>query len=154
MGLEIEDERTGQMPSHTSPDKMHQNTAFDPLCPYHPYYWFYNPSLTVNKPYCLNQGRGRKSSQIAIQHIHPSPLSSISSKAWDSTYSLPDGRVITGTNSIQQLSKKRIHFYMDNNKFTKSISSFKANSTVWILQSFGEGCLQLRQKWFQGNLNL
>jgi len=44
------------MPSHTSPDKMYQNTAFDPLCPYHPYYWFYNPSLTLNKPYCLNQG--------------------------------------------------------------------------------------------------
>lgn len=43
---------------------------------------------------------------------------------------------------------------MDNNEFAKSIGSFEPNSTVRVLQSFGEGCLQLRQKWFQGNLNL
>lgn len=131
VGLETEEERrTGHMPGNTSPDKMYQSAALDPLCPYHPHYWLYDPSLTVNKSYCLNQGGGRKLSQIAVQHINPSPLFLISSKARDSTYCLPDGRVITGTNSIQKLSKKRIHFYMDNNKFTKSISSFKANSTV------------------------
>lgn len=84
----------------------------------------------------------------------PALSSSVSRKVWAVSCSSPDGRVITGTNSIQELREERIHFDMDHNELPKSIGSFKANSAVWVLQSLGECCLQLGQKWFQSNLHL